>query len=80
VPISIEEFKQLPAEKPPRAAVSNEELLEELKNQAMTTQEVATFLGIKPGSARNRLVKLLEKGLVQVRYEGAKAYWAAAEI
>jgi transposase len=78
VPISIEDFKKLPAEKPLRAGVSNEELLAQLKTQAMTTAEVAAFLGVKNGTAYSRLKRLLQQGKVVVRYEGAKAYWAVA--
>jgi len=76
-PISIEDFKKLPSEKPERAAVSNEDLIEQLKTQAMTTGEVAAFLGVKTGTAYGRLKRLLDKGLIEVRYEGMRAYWAA---
>ena len=75
MPISIEDFKKLPSEKPARAAVSNEELIAALSENAMTTAEVAAFLGVKTGSAYRRLKALLDKGLITVRYEGAKAYW-----
>ena len=81
MPISIEEFEKLPSEKPGRAGVSSEELIEELAKNAMTTAEVAAYLGVKEflnstrtGSAYSRLKKLLEKGLIQAKYEGMKAY------
>lgn len=76
MPISIEDFKKLPAEKPTRAAVTNEQLIEVLKEQAMTTAEVAAFLGVKIGTAYSRLKRLLQAGKVQVRYDGAKSVWA----
>lgn len=76
MPIDIEDFKKLPSEKPGRAAVPNEELVEHLSTQALTTAEVAAYLGVKNGSAYSRLKKLLEKGDITVRYEGVKAFWA----
>ncbi|RLE67034.1 MAG: hypothetical protein DRJ38_00240 [Thermoprotei archaeon] len=79
MPISLDEFNKLPAEKAVGSRVSNEELLAELSQHAMTTAEVAAFLGVKTGSAYRRLKQLLDKGLVVVRYDGAKAYWAAAQ-
>jgi len=44
MPISIEEFEKLAKEKPARAKVSNEELLEFLEEQACSTKEVAVVL------------------------------------
>lgn len=79
MPISIEDFKKLPTERPARAAVSNEQLLEALSEQAMTTAEVAAFLGVKVGTAYSRLKRLLQAGKVQVRYDGAKSVWAAVK-
>ena len=52
MPISIEDFKKLPSEKPARAAVSNEELIAALSENAMTTAEVAAFLGVKANDER----------------------------
>ena len=77
MPISIEDFKKLPTVKPARAGVSNEQLLEQLKVNALTTAEVAAFLGVKSGTAYSRLKRLLQSGLVEVRYDGAKSVWAA---
>jgi len=77
LPISREEFLQLPKEKPERAAVGNEELLSFLSEGAYTTGEVAAFLGVKQGTAYSRLKRLLQAGLVEVRYLGQKAYWMA---
>lgn len=76
-PITREEFSVLPREKPPRALVSNEELLEQLAAEALTTKEVASFLGVQNGTAYSRLKRLLTAGSVEVAYEGAKAFWIA---
>jgi len=80
LPIPIEEVKKLPKEKQARAGVPTEELLEQLRQQGMTTKEVATFLGVRTGTAYSRLKRLLEQGLVAVRYDGPRAIWVAADV
>lgn len=79
MPISIDEFENLPKEKPARAKVSNKELAEFLGEQACTTKEVAAFLGVQTGTAYSRLKRLKEQGVVEVGYSGATAYWKAIE-
>jgi len=79
MPIPREEFLQLPKEKPAGAGVGNEELLQFLSEEARTTAEVAAFLGVKQGTAYGRLKRLAEKGLVEVRWKGNKAYWMAIQ-
>jgi len=77
MPISLDEFEKLPKEKPARAKVSTEELLEFLSEQAYSTKEVAAFLNVQTGTAYSRLKRLLQAGLVEVGYQGATAYWRA---
>jgi len=79
MPLSLEEFEQLPEEKPSRAKVSTEQLLEFLSEQAYSTKEVAAFLGVQPGTAYSRLKRLLNAGKVRVRYRGATAFWMASQ-
>jgi len=80
MPIPISEVAKLPREKQARAGVSNEDLLAQLTEQGMTTQEVAAFLGVKTGTAYSRLRRLLEAGKVEVRYQGARAIWIKAGV
>jgi len=77
LPISLEEFEKLPKEKPARAKVSTQELLEFLSEQAYSTKEVAAFLNVQTGTAYSRLKRLLQAGKVVVAYSGATAYWRA---
>ena len=77
MPISLEEFEKLPKEKPARAKVSTQELLEFLSEQAYSTKEVAAFLNVQTGTAYSRLKRLLQAELVEVAYQGATAYWRA---
>jgi len=64
LPISLEEFEKLPKEKPARAKVSTQELLEFLSEQAYSTKEVAAFLNVQTGTAYSRLKRLLQAGKV----------------
>ena len=51
MPISLDEFDKLPAEKPARAKVPTSELLEFLGEQACSTKEVSAFLNVQTGTA-----------------------------
>ena len=51
MPISLDEFDKLPAEKPQRAKVPTSELLEFLGEQACSTKEVSAFLNVQTGTA-----------------------------
>jgi len=77
MPISAEDFEKLPAERPTRAKVPTNELLDFLKEQAYSTKEVAAFLNVQSGTAYSRLKRLKDAGLVEVRFQGATAYWKA---
>ena len=62
MPISLDEFDKLPAEKPARAKVPTSELLEFLGEQACSTKEVSAFLNVQTGTAFKRKLFNFEDG------------------
>lgn len=77
MPISLEEYKQLQEKTTRGASVSNEDLLESLATQALTTKEVADLLGVQNGTAFSRLRRLAKDGLVERKFKGNVGYWIA---
>lgn len=58
---------------------SEEEYLELLENDRMSTIELAENLDITRRGAQLRLEKLVENGLVEKEIEGRAAYWSLTE-
>ena len=72
MPISIDEFEKKGTEITEHKSV----LAVIRKGEAYTTKEVATLLGISHASARQRLLRHLEKGeVVRMKLHG-KSFWA----
>lgn len=79
MPIPIEEFKEKGVE-PTQIAnkkVSDEELLEKLREAAYTKKELAEIFGVSPGTIYNHLRKLIKAGAVEARKVGNQVYYAA---
>ena len=77
MPISIDEFKGLEEKTERGSGVSNEDLLESLSKQAMTTKEVAEVLSVQNGTAFSRLRRLMKDALVERKFKGNVGYWVA---
>jgi len=78
MPISIEDFNKLPdVQKRAGPAVSNEELINSLKEAALTVKEVAQILGVKNGTAYSRLKRLMEDNKVTRKNNAGSIVWAA---
>lgn len=79
MPIDVNEFKSLQEGKGSKAkGVPQEQVIEMLRNEALTTKEVAEKLGISYSAAFSRLNRLMEKGLIEARHdEKGLTYWGA---
>jgi predicted ArsR family transcriptional regulator len=70
MPISIDQFAA-------GSEVASKKLLDVMDpNSAYTAKEIADLLGISPASARQRLTRAYEKGLVTKKRLDGKVYWA----
>ncbi len=75
MPISLDEAKDLPTEKPEGA--KTEELMEFLSEQACTASEIAEFLGVRKAGVYTKLKRLTEEGLLKRVYKEGISYWYA---
>jgi len=75
MPITKEEFQNLEEKTTRGASVSNEDLLETLSKNALTTKEVAEVLGVQNGTAFSRLRRLAKDGLVIRKFKANVGYW-----
>jgi len=76
MPISLEEFKKLSEQKRTAVQAKYQDLIEFLKGQAVTTSEVAAFLGSPLGSAYGVLRRLEKQGIIERRFnEKGHSYW-----
>ena len=78
MPIDLDEFADLADVSSRGAKVSNEDLLESLADQALTTKEVSEILGVQSGTAYSRLRRLEKEGLVVRKFKANTGYWTAA--
>ncbi len=72
LPISIDEFEKKGTEISDRKSVTD--VIR--KGEAYTTKEIATLLNISHASARQRLLRHLEKGEVVRKKLHGKSFWA----
>lgn len=76
--ISIAEFKDL-SDEIQREVISEEAVLELIKDTAKPTSAVADALGAKYATVYSRLGRMFKKGLVKKKYKNKEAYWIDAK-
>jgi len=72
--ISIEEFRSL-SEVLEKAKTSEEEVLALISDKAMSTNAIASALGLSYSAIYARLTRMLKNGKIEKRYKGGTAFW-----
>jgi len=73
--VPVEEFLNLPEEKPERASRSDE-IIALITNNPMTCSQIAEKLGMKYATAYSILTRLVKAGKVAKRYKDGVPYYA----